>query len=80
MIDPQLAYDAAQMAILKEHPAWVVLSRYVEMNRDLALNALCDKRRPMEEIRYSQGAIGALDGVLGLPNKVIAEERNSRGD
>ena len=78
MVDAQLAYDAAQMSLLLEHPAWKVLEKYIDMNDKLATVTLKDHRRPMEEIRFAQGALESLALVRRLPEHIIQLERNSR--
>ena len=76
--DPALAHDAAQMAVLAEHPAWRTFTTYVEQMRADALTRFSNPDETDQYTHHWRGVYTALVDVLALPQTVIDDERRSR--
>lgn len=76
---PFLHYDAAQMRLLLESPAWKVLEKHVKGIRDGMLTAwLLPPDIPQPSRDAARGAYNLCNTILLLPQQVIENERYYR--
>ena len=78
MIDPQLAYDAAQFRLLLESSMWEVLKRHIEQSREDCLGRMTNYLRPDQETHHWRGGYAALTELLTRPERVIEDEKRQR--
>ena len=78
MIDPQLAYDSAQMRNLLDSPVWEVLARHLERMQRNALSRVMNFSAGDQETHHWRGVYNMLVDVLNLHQIVIEHERAQR--
>jgi len=80
MIDPQLAYDSAQMRNLLDSPVWEVLARHLERMQSTALVRVMSPMAPDQETHHWRGVYTMLVDAINLPHLIIERERAQRED
>jgi hypothetical protein len=77
-LDPELQYDSAQMAILKDSPGWQVYLKYLHRQRDGALAQAMEPSISDQATHHFRGVYLACVDHSNIPDDVIRHEKESR--
>jgi hypothetical protein len=78
MLDPELQYDSAQMANLKDSPMWQVFLKYLTNLKDGALSQVMNPAINDQGTHHFRGVYTACVDMSRIPDQVINHEKESR--
>ena len=80
MSDPQLAYDAAQMADGIHGPFWGVLKRRLEVMKEQALARAMNPQENDQFTHHWRGVYTIITDLLILPERIIEANQAAQKD
>ena len=80
MIDPQLAYDAAQMREGVQSAFWSVLKRRLETARDMARDRALNPMESDVNTHHWRGVYTGIIDLLALPERIIEADQRAQKD
>lgn len=79
IIDPELQYDAAQMAKLLESPEWKVYLKYLNRHMEGSLAQMMNANISDQGTHHFRGVYTACVDHARIPDDVIQLEHDKRG-